>query len=122
MAEERQPWLPPQSGQQMHLGALHPHDGRADWLVPALNEIPGICCGMPEGAFYVMPNMKGLLGGREKNSVELANFLLEQKGVAMTAGSAFGIEGYVRISYATSLEIIQEGVRRIREAAEELRR
>lgn len=94
---------------------------RRDWLVPALNDIAGITCDTPEGAFYVMPNMKGLLGGRVKNSVELATFLLEQKGVALTAGSAFGIEGFVRISYANSLEMIQEGVRRIREAAQELR-
>ena len=95
---------------------------RRDWLVPALNEIPGIKCDTPEGAFYVMPSMKGLLGGRVTDSSELATYLLEQKGVALTAGSAFGIEGYVRISYANSLEMIQEGVLRIREAAEELRR
>lgn len=95
---------------------------RRDWLVPALNDIPGITCATPEGAFYVMPNMKGLLGGAVKTSAELATFLLEQKGVALTAGSAFGAEGYVRISYATSLELIQEGVRRIGEAAQELRR
>src|SRR5581483_11291997 len=44
---------------------------RRDWLVPALNEIPGVSCGLPEGAFYVMPNMRGLLGGRVKNSAEL---------------------------------------------------
>jgi aspartate aminotransferase len=95
---------------------------RRDWLVPALNDIPGVSCGTPEGAFYVMPNIKGLLGGAVNNSAELAKFLLEAKGVALTAGSAFGIEGYVRISYANSLQMIQEGVRRIREAAHELRR
>jgi len=89
--------------------------------VPALNDIPGVSCDLPEGAFYVMPNIKGLLGGRVKNSSELARLLLEEKGVALTAGSAFGIEGYIRISYANSLEMIQEGVRRIREVAEEVR-
>ncbi|HJQ25565.1 MAG TPA: pyridoxal phosphate-dependent aminotransferase [Blastocatellia bacterium] len=94
---------------------------RRDYLVPALNDIPGVSCDLPEGAFYVMPNIKGLLGGRIKSSSELARRLLEEKGVALTAGSAFGIEGYIRISYANSLEMIQEGVRRIREAAEELR-
>jgi aspartate aminotransferase len=94
---------------------------RRDWLVPALNDTPGITCDMPEGAFYVMPNIKGVLGGRVKNSAELAGFLMEEKGVALTAGSAFGIEGYLRISYANSLEMIQEGVRRIHEAAQELR-
>src|SRR5437868_697328 len=94
---------------------------RRDWLVPALNDIPGVSCDLPEGAFYVMPNIKDLLGGRVKNSAELARVLLEEKGVALTAGSAFGIEGYIRISYANSLETIQEGVRRIREMAQELR-
>ncbi|HEY9230646.1 MAG TPA: pyridoxal phosphate-dependent aminotransferase, partial [Blastocatellia bacterium] len=94
---------------------------RRDWLVPALNLIPGVSCDLPEGAFYVMPNIKDWLGGRVKNSVELARVLLEEKGVALTAGSAFGIEGYIRISYANSLETIQEGVRRIRETAQELR-
>ena len=94
---------------------------RRDWLVPALNDIAGITCDLPEGAFYVMPNIKGLLGGRVKTSAELAHLLLEEKGVALTAGSAFGIEGYLRISYANSLEMIREGVRRISEAAQELR-
>jgi aspartate aminotransferase len=94
---------------------------RRDWLVPALNDIAGITCDLPEGAFYVMPNIKGLLGGRVKTSAELARLLLEEKGVALTAGSAFGIEGYLRISYANSLEMIREGVRRISEAAQELR-
>src|SRR5205085_311862 len=94
---------------------------RRNWLVPALNDIPGVSCDLPEGAFYVMPNIKDLLGGRVKNSAELARVLLEEKGVALTAGSAFGIEGYIRISYANSLETIQEGVRRIRETAQELR-
>ncbi|MFL6277259.1 MAG: pyridoxal phosphate-dependent aminotransferase [Blastocatellia bacterium] len=94
---------------------------RRDWLVPALNDIPGVTCDLPEGAFYVMPNIKGLLGRRVKTSAELARVLLEEKGVALTAGSAFGIEGYLRISYANSLEMIREGVRRISETAQELR-
>src|SRR2546423_5114171 len=94
---------------------------RRNWLVPALNDIPGVSCDLPESAFYVLPNIKGLLDGRVKNSAELARVLLEEKGVALTAGSAFGIEGYIRISYANSLDMIQEGVRRIRETAQELR-
>jgi len=102
-------------------GMVAEYQRRRDWLVPALNDIPGVTCDLPEGAFYVMPNVKGLLGGSAKNSAELARFLLEAKGVALTAGSAFGIEGYLRISYANSLEMIQEGVRRIGEAAQELR-
>ncbi|MEK6325346.1 MAG: pyridoxal phosphate-dependent aminotransferase [Acidobacteriota bacterium] len=90
---------------------------RRDWVVPALNEIDGIECAMPEGAFYVMPNVKQLLGGRVRDSIEFSKLLLDDARVVVTAGSAFGMEGYVRISYANSLEAIQEGVRRIAKVA-----
>jgi aspartate aminotransferase len=93
---------------------------RRDWLVPALNEIPGVECDMPEGAFYVMPNFKKLLGGRARTSADLATLLLKEKAVVVTAGSAFGVEGFIRISYANSLEMIREGVKRIAELAREL--
>jgi len=86
---------------------------RRDWVVPALNAIDGIKCSLPEGAFYVMPDVKRLLGGRVRDSIELSKLLLNEARVVVTAGSAFGMEGYVRISYANSLEAIQEGVRRI---------
>ncbi|HSB09976.1 MAG TPA: pyridoxal phosphate-dependent aminotransferase [Blastocatellia bacterium] len=95
---------------------------RRDWVVPALNDIPGVECAMPEGAFYVMPNMKRLLGGRVRDSIELSALLLNEAQVVVTAGSAFGIEGYLRISYANSLEAIQEGVARIARVARELLR
>ncbi len=93
---------------------------RRDWIVPALNEIEGITCAMPEGAFYVMPDVKRLLGGRVQGSIELSKLLLDEERVVVTAGSAFGIEGYLRISYANSLEAIKEGVRRIGEVAKRL--
>lgn len=93
---------------------------RRDWIVPALNEIEGIECTMPEGAFYVMPDVKRLLGGPVQGSIELSKLLLDDERVVVTAGSAFGIEGYLRISYANSLEAIKEGVRRIGEAAKRL--
>jgi aspartate aminotransferase len=93
---------------------------RRDWIVPALNEIEGIECSMPEGAFYVMPNVKRLLGGRVRGSIELAKLLLDEARVVVTPGSAFGMEGYIRISYANSLEAIQEGVRRIEGVARRL--
>lgn len=94
---------------------------RRDWLVPALNQIEGIRCAMPEGAFYVMPDIKGLLAGRVDNSIEFSKLLLDRARVVVTAGSAFGIEGYIRISYANSLEAIQRGVERIAETARQLR-
>ena len=90
---------------------------RRDWVVPALNAIPGIECSMPEGAFYVMPNVKRLLGGSLQDSIALSKLLLDEARVVVTAGSAFGMEGYLRISYANSLEAIQEGVRRIAKLA-----
>ncbi|HSE36856.1 MAG TPA: pyridoxal phosphate-dependent aminotransferase [Blastocatellia bacterium] len=93
---------------------------RRDWVVPALNKIEGISCSSPEGAFYVMPNVKRLLGGRVRDSIELAKLLLDEARVVVTPGSAFGIEGYIRISYANSLEAIQEGVRRIEKVARRL--
>lgn len=89
---------------------------RAEWFIPALNRIPGIKCSAPEGAFYAFPNMKELM----KNcgfatSKELADELLWKYGVVTTAGSAFGAEGYLRISYANSLEAITEAVERIKQ-------
>lgn len=87
---------------------------RGDWLIPALNKISGVTCGKPEGAFYAFPNIKGLM----KNcgfatSKEAADELLWKYGVVTTDGAAFGAEGYVRMSYANSLEAIQEAVERI---------
>ena len=93
---------------------------RRDWIVPALNEIDGIECSMPEGAFYVMPNIKRLLGGRVRDSIELSKLLLDEARVVVTAGSAFGMEGYIRISYANSMEAIQHGVSRIDAVAKTL--
>ncbi len=88
---------------------------RGDWFIPALNRIEGLTCGKPEGAFYAFPNIKGLM----KNcgfttSKEAADELLWKHGVVTTAGSAFGGEGYLRLSYANSLEAIQEAVERIK--------
>ena len=93
---------------------------RRDWIVPALNQINGIECALPEGAFYVMPNVKRLFGKRVNSSAEFAKALLDEARVVVTAGSAFGIEGYIRISYANSMEMIHEGVRRIAEVAKKL--
>ena len=88
---------------------------RAEWFIPALNEIPGVQCGQPEGAFYAFPNIKGLM----KNcgfatSKEFADELLHKYGVVGTDGAAFGAEGYIRLSYANSMEALQEAVARIK--------
>jgi aspartate aminotransferase len=110
------------TGPQESLGAMiEEYKKRRDWLVPALSRIDGITCATPEGAFYVMPNVKGLLGGRVRTSAEFARLLLDEAHVVVTAGSAFGVEGYIRISYASSLEAIQRGVERIAEVASRLK-
>jgi aspartate aminotransferase len=96
---------------------LSEYQKRRDWLVPALNAIEGIHCAMPEGAFYVFPSVKGLLGGRSKTSGDFAKLLVDEAHVIVTDGAAFGSEGYIRISYANSLENIQKAVAHIAEVA-----
>jgi aspartate aminotransferase len=93
---------------------------RRDWLIPALNEIEGIRCAMPEGAFYAFPNIKGLLGENCRTSAEFSRLLLHQANVVVTDGAAFGCEGYLRMSYANSLENIQQGVERIKGLVKQL--
>jgi aspartate/methionine/tyrosine aminotransferase len=84
---------------------------RRDLVVDGLNRIPGVSCARPRGAFYVFPNVKSF--GRP--SKEIATHLLEQAGVAVLGGTAFGEygEGYLRLSYAASRDTIQEALRRI---------
>jgi aspartate aminotransferase len=89
---------------------------RRDMIAEGLNAIPGIKCLKPAGAFYVFPNVKGLFKPGRSNSMELSEYLLDNAKVALTPGIAFGAEGYMRLSYATSEKIIQEGLKRIKEA------
>jgi len=100
------------------LGPQHEVEGvqaefrrRRDLMVQGLNAIPGIRCPMPQGAFYAFPNVQAF--GRP--AVELADYLLEEAGVAVLPGTAFGHhgEGYLRLSYANSLENIQEALARM---------
>lgn len=87
---------------------------RRDMIVEGLNAIPGVKCLKPAGAFYVFPNMKGLFKPGRSNSLELSEYLLDKAKVALTPGIAFGAEGYMRMSYATSEKVILEGLQRIR--------
>jgi aspartate aminotransferase len=90
---------------------------RRAWLVPALNAIGGIRCAEPDGAFYVFPDVSQCYGrGGIHDSNSFASFLLDEARVAVVPGIAFGADDCVRISYATSMERIKEGVRRIGEA------
>jgi aspartate aminotransferase len=93
---------------------------RREWLLKTLCEIPGITCFEPEGAFYAFPNVRGCLQNGLKTSGEFAQRLLEEEHTVVTDGAGFGAEGYVRISYATSMEQIKEGVGRIRRLAEKI--
>jgi len=90
---------------------------RRAWLVPAINGIDGFCCSDPDGSFYVFPEVKRFFGrGGIVDSQTFANYLLDEARVAVVPGSAFGNDDYVRISYATSMERIQEGVKRLEAA------
>jgi aspartate aminotransferase len=94
-------------------------DRRRKLIVSLLNEIPGIECPTPQGAFYVYPSVKGVLGksirGKVANtSAELATIILDEVEVAAVPGEAFGPSGYLRFSYATSDEDIVEGIGRIK--------
>ncbi len=98
---------------------------RRDFIVSALNDIPGVVCRKPEGAFYVFPNVASLYGRRRGervigNSLDLAAFLLDEADVAVVPGSAFGDDRYIRLSYATSMKNIEEGAKRIRSAVSRL--
>ena len=90
------------------------YERRRDFAVKALNEIDGISCKMPEGAFYIFVNIKSF----GKTSAEVADYLLDEALVATVPGSAFGTEGegYIRLSYACSYERIVEAMDRIKKA------
>lgn len=99
---------------------LAEYQRRANWFIPALNEIPGIECGQPEGAFYAFPNIKGLMQACGfATSKQAADELLMKYGVVGTDGAAFGAEGYIRLSYATSMEVLQEAIVRIKQMVAE---
>ena len=87
-------------------------------IVDGLNALPGVTCQKPQGAFYVFPNIKSL----GMSSVDLANYLLDEAGVALLPGSAFGSggEGYLRLSYANSIENIQRALSKMESALSQL--
>ncbi len=98
---------------------------RRDFIAEAFNKIPGVTCFKPQGAFYVFPNLSAYFGKKFegqpiKNSDDLSNYLLDKALVAVVAGSSFGAEGYIRLSYATSMEKIKKGMERIEKALKNL--
>jgi len=91
---------------------------RREVIVPGLNKIKGITCRKPHGAFYVFPNVKSF----KMKSKKLSDFILQKAGVAVLSGTAFGAhgEGYLRLSFANSVENIEKAMKRISEALKEL--
>ena len=100
---------------------------RRDMVVSLLNEIEGINCLTPEGAFYVYPSCEGVIGKQTPDGNKIAtdedfmNYLLESEGIAGVHGAAFGLSPYFRLSYATSDEILKDACSRIKRACEKLK-
>ncbi|MCD6440606.1 MAG: pyridoxal phosphate-dependent aminotransferase [Candidatus Marinimicrobia bacterium] len=120
--------------QKAALAALNEDDGsiekmrrefekRRNFLVSELNRINNVKCAMPKGAFYTMPNVSYYLHNNKKgitNTVELCHHQLEHFHIAIVPGSAFGMENYVRFSYANSIKNLQEGLQRFKKGLESL--
>ena len=114
------------NGDQAPVGAMvEEFRRRRDVIVDALNAIPGLTCRKPLGAFYVFPNVASLFGKsfngkRIEDSSGVAAFLLDAANVAVVPGADFGDDRFVRLSYATSMKNIEEGVKRIGKAVSSL--
>ena len=95
---------------------------RRDLVVAMLNQVPGLVCHRPAGAFYVYPSCAGMIGkttpdGKAiESSEDVASYLLESVGVAVVHGAAFGLDPFFRISYATSADVLREACERIQRA------
>jgi aspartate aminotransferase len=100
---------------------LREYSARRAFVLQALKKIPNVSCVPPQGAFYVFPNISSYCqNGLIKSSIDFARYLLEEAHVAVVPGVAFGMEGFVRISYATSMSQLEEGFKRIHAALERL--
>ena len=91
---------------------------RHDFVVEALNRIPGVVCLPADGTFYCFPHVQAVIDRLDSvsNDIELAEYLLDKAGVALVPGSAFGAPGYVRISFATSMDILKDALTRLTDA------
>jgi aspartate aminotransferase len=83
---------------------------RKDWLIPELNKVNGFSCGIPEGAFYAFVDVREMLGGEFSSSADVADKLLKEAFVVVTDGAGFGADGFLRVSYASSIENLQNAV------------
>jgi len=111
-------------GDQSCIEEMRKHfEERRNYMYETINSIKGLSCRKPNGAFYIMVNFSKLLGKTIRNytinsSIDFANFLLEEGKVAVVPGIAFGDDRFIRLSYATSMENIKEGLKRIKELIE----
>jgi len=102
-------------------------DKRRKTMVARLREIPGVTCVEPKGAFYAFPDLTSFIGKKTpegkkiENDVQLCEYLIDAAKVAVVMGSAFGAPGFVRLSYATSMKNVEEGVKRMAEALPKLK-
>jgi aspartate aminotransferase len=114
------------TGPQESVGAMaQAFEQRRNFVVARLNAIPGITSNTPRGAFYIFPNIAAVFGrranGRHLNtSAEMADYLLEAAGVAVVPGDAFGDDRFMRISYASSMAELEDGLARIDKAIQQL--
>ncbi|MFA5811040.1 MAG: aminotransferase class I/II-fold pyridoxal phosphate-dependent enzyme, partial [bacterium] len=98
---------------------------RRDLMLERMLAIPGVRCHVPDGTFYLLPNMRTFIGRSAgsrhiTDATALAEYLLESAHIATVSGDPFGVPGYIRLSYATSRENIEEGMRRLAEALAKL--
>ena len=91
---------------------------RHDYVLGQLENIKGVECNASEGTFYIFPNMQEVIDQLDdiKDDIQFAEYLIEEAGIALVPGSAFGAPGYMRISFATSMENLEEGMKRLKEA------
>jgi aspartate aminotransferase len=100
--------------QQFVKDLLEEYRRRRDFLHGQLAEIPGVRCVKPAGSFYVFPNLQAFLGNGAKTTLELARLLLDEQRIAVVPGEGFSSPGYIRISFARSMEELREGAARLR--------
>ena len=93
---------------------LAEYEQRKNWLIPELRKINGFKCAMPEGAFYAFVDVRDLIGDKFKTSAEVGDYLLKEVHTVATDGAGFGAPGFLRLSYATSMENLQTAVERMR--------
>ncbi len=97
---------------------LAEYERRKNWLIPALQSIEGFKCQMPEGAFYAFVDVREMLGDKFKTSADVTDYLLNEAHTVVTDGEGFGASGFLRISYATSMENLQTAIERMKRVFE----